>query len=200
MFEIEELMKLGEKNLLPALLYLFHRVEKSFKGQPSLLVLDEAWIMLSHPVFKEKIREWLKVLRKANCAVWLATQSLSDAKSSGIMDVLSESCPTMCFLPNYKATQAGHLEAYQGLGCNDRQIQIIQQAIPKQEYYFVSPEGCRLVKLAPGPLALSFVGASGKEDIAAIKRLQALHPGQTWVEKWMEQRGVDYEKFYKTVT
>ena len=45
-------------------------------ARPALLLLDEAWLMLGHPVFREKIREWLKMLRKANCAVVLATQSL----------------------------------------------------------------------------------------------------------------------------
>jgi type IV secretion/conjugal transfer VirB4 family ATPase len=92
--EIEELMAMGEKAAIPVLLYLFRRFEKSLQGQPALLVLDEAWVMLGHPVFREKIREWLKVLRKANCAVVLATQSLSDAVNSQIFDVLVESCPT----------------------------------------------------------------------------------------------------------
>ena len=92
-FEIDELMALGEKNLIPVLLYLFRHFERSLTGAPALLVLDEAWIMLGHPVFREKIREWLKVLRKANCAVLLATQSLSDAVRSGIFDVLLEVLP-----------------------------------------------------------------------------------------------------------
>ncbi|MHA6732377.1 VirB4 family type IV secretion/conjugal transfer ATPase [Devosia sp. A369] len=102
-FEIEELMNLGERNLVPVLLYLFRRIEKRLTGAPSLIVLDEAWLMLGHPVFRDKIREWLKVLRKANCAVVLATQSISDAERSGIIDVLKESCPTKICLLNSPA-------------------------------------------------------------------------------------------------
>lgn len=45
-FEIEELMNLGDKNLIPVLTYLFHRIETSLDGTPTILVLDEAWIML----------------------------------------------------------------------------------------------------------------------------------------------------------
>ena len=89
-FEIEELMNMGERNLVPVLLYLFRRIEKRLTGAPSLIVLDEAWLMLGHPTFRDKIREWLKVLRKANCAVLLATQSISDAERSGIIDVLKK--------------------------------------------------------------------------------------------------------------
>jgi type IV secretion system protein TrbE len=73
-FEIEELMNLGERYALPILWYLFRRIERTLDGQPAAIFLDEAWIMLGHEVFREKIRAWLKVMRKANCAVILATQ------------------------------------------------------------------------------------------------------------------------------
>ena len=102
-FEIEELMNLGEKYALPVLLYLFRRIERSLHGQPAAIILDEAWLMLGHPVFRAKIREWLKVLRKANCLVLMATQSLSDAANSGILDVIVESTATKIFLPNVYA-------------------------------------------------------------------------------------------------
>ena len=87
-FEIEELMNLGDRYALPVLLYLFRRIERSLQGQPAAILLDEAWLMLGHPVFREKIREWLKVLRRANCFVLMATQSLTDAANSGIFDVI----------------------------------------------------------------------------------------------------------------
>ncbi|MBI9112336.1 conjugal transfer protein TrbE [Maridesulfovibrio ferrireducens] len=190
-FETEELMNLGDKNLIPVLLYLFHRIQKALKGQPAMLVLDEAWIMLGHDVFREQIREWLKVLRKANCAVVLATQSLSDASRSGILDVLVESCPTKIFLANESAAQEVQRKLYQNLGLNSTQIQIIASAIPKQDYYIVSPEGRRLIDLALGPVALSFVGSSDKVSISRIKELVKKY-GDNWPEKWLEERQGDF--------
>ena len=169
-FEIEELMNLGDKNLIPVLLYLFHRFEKALKGQPVILILDEAWIMLGHKVFKEKIREWLKVLRKAGCAVILATQSISDAVRSGILDVLVESCPTKIYLPNPSAIQEKQYQMYQALGLNSRQIEIISSATPKRDYYVVSPEGRRLIELALGPVALSFVRFIRQDQSCAHQR------------------------------
>jgi type IV secretion system protein VirB4 len=127
-FEIEDLMNLGDDRIaLPILTYLFHRIEKSLKGQPAILAIDEAWLMLSHKVFRAKIQEWLKVLRKANCIVLLATQSLSDAAKSGILDVLLESCPTKILLPNTEADQRGSggvtgpRDFYAMMGLNRRQ-------------------------------------------------------------------------------
>ncbi|WP_407238147.1 hypothetical protein [Escherichia coli] len=55
---------MGDANAIPVLLYLFRRFERSLNGQPAMLSLDEAWVMLGHPVFREKLREWLKELRK----------------------------------------------------------------------------------------------------------------------------------------
>ena len=111
-----------------------------------------AWLMLGHPVFRDKIREWLKVLRKANCAVVLATQSISDAERSGIIDVLKESCPTKICLPNGAARESGTREFYERIGFNPRQIEIVAAAIPKREYYVTSPDGRRLFDMAALPL------------------------------------------------
>lgn len=188
-FELEVLMNMGERNLVPVLTYLFRRIEKRLTGAPALIVLDEAWLMLTYPVFRDKIREWLKVLRKANCIVVLATQSISDAERSGIMDVLKESCPTKICLPNGAAREAGTREFYEHIGFNERQIEIVATAMPKREYYVASPEGRRLFDMTLGPVALSFVGASGKEDLAQVRALEAQH-GAGWPLHWLEQRGI----------
>lgn len=188
-FEIEELMNMGERSLVPVLTYLFRRIEKRLTGAPSLILLDEAWLMLGHPVFRDKIREWLKVLRKANCAVVLATQSISDAERSGIIDVLKESCPTKICLPNGAAREPGTREFYERLGFNERQVEIVSNAIPKREYYVTSPAGRRLFEMALGPVALAFVGASGRDDLKRITELKTAH-GRTWPAYWLQTRGI----------
>lgn len=186
-FEIEELMRLGTENLVPVLLYLFHRIEKALDGKPTLLVLDEAWVMLGNDVFRDKIREWLKVLRKANCAVVLATQSLSDAKKSNIMDVLVESCLTKIYLANPYAEQEEQLELYRDCGLNSRQISIIARGTQKRDYYMVNPYGRRQFQLALGKAELAFVGASDKESLARIHALR-LEYGDEWPQKWLLER------------
>ena len=197
-FEIEDLMSLGEKNLIPALLYLFRHFERSLSGSPSLLLLDEAWVMLGHPVFREKIREWLKVLRKANCAVVLATQSLSDAVRSGILDVLLESCPTKILLPNEEADKGGSggvtgpLDLYRLIGLNDTEIELLKTAVKKRHYYYTSPEGRRLFELGLGPAALAFTAVSSREDIAHIRGLMKAH-GKGWVPAWLKARKLSPE-------
>ena len=188
-FEIEDLLNLGDKYVLPVLLYLFRRIERSLKGQPAAIILDEAWLMLGHPVFRAKIREWLKVLRKANCLVLMATQSLSDAANSGILDVIVESTATKIFLPNSFARDEDASALYRRMGLNKRQIEILATAVQKRHYYYVSDKGRRLYDLALGPLALAFVGNSDKESIAAIKTLEARY-GDGWVDEWLLSKGL----------
>ena len=193
-FEIEELMNLSPKYCLPVLLYLFRRIEKNLKGEPSVIFLDEAWLMLGNDVFREKIREWLKVLRKANCCVVMATQSLSDASQSGILDVITESTATKIFLANPYANDDNNIPLYRGMGLNKRQIEIISQMIPKRQYYYVSENGRRLFELALGPLTLSFVGATDKESIAQIKALYEQY-GEVWSVPWLQSRGINLEDY-----
>ncbi len=197
-FEMEDLLALKEQAAVPVLLYLFRRFEKSLDGTPSLLMLDEAWTMLGKSAFRDKIHAWLRLLRSKNCAVIMATQSLSDAIRSGIMDVLIESCPTKIFLPNEEAGVTGTPENpgpndfYRALGLNETQVEIIRTATKKRHYYLVSPEGRRLFDLGLGPVTLAFAGATSPDDIARIRELERAH-GHQWPFAWLDEKGVAYD-------
>jgi len=188
-FEMEHIM--NTPAVVPAVLaYLFHRLEKRFDGKPTVLVLDEAWIFFDNPIFAAKIREWLKVLRKANVSVIFATQSLSDIVNSPIATALIESCPTRIFLPNDKALEESTAEIYRRFGLNDRQIRILALAQPKRQYYYQSPMGNRLFELGLGPLALAYCAAGSKEDQRAIKSLLAEHGKEGFNAVWAEHKGL----------
>lgn len=188
-FELEHLMNMAPRTAVPVLLYLFHAIERRLDGRPTLIVLDEAWLMLEDELFREKIREWLKVLRKANAAVIFATQNLSDVMKSPIADVILESCQTQVFLPNARARTPEGRKLYEEAGLNSQQIAIISQATPKQHYYVTSPRGQRLIELGMGELALAFLSASNPQAIHDIRQLEAKH-GSDWPVVWMERQGL----------
>jgi len=169
-FETEALM--GQAGVVaPVLTYLFHRLEERFTGRPTLLILDEAWVFLDHPLFATRIREWLKVLRKRNVAVVFATQSLADIADSTIAPAIIESCPQRIFLPNDRAIEPQSRAAYERFGLNDRQIELVSRATPKRHYYLQSARGNRLFELGLGPIALALCGAS---DPASQKRIDTI--------------------------
>ena len=173
-FEMEALMR-REAAVAPALAYIFDRLDVRFDGRPTLLMIDEAWVFLDHPLFAARLRDWLKTLRKKNVSVVFATQSLSDIAASRIAPTIIESCPSRIFLANDRAQEAGIRPTYEGFGLNARQIELIATASPKRHYYYQSTTGNRLFELGLGPVALALCGASSPADQQIIDRI--LHDG-----------------------
>ena len=183
-FETEAL--LGQSSVVaPVLTYLFHRLEERFDGRPTLLILDEAWIFLDHPLFAARIREWLKTLRKKNVAVLFATQSLADVAGSSIAPAIIESCPQRILLPNDRAIEPQSREAYARFGLNDRQIELISRATPKRHYYLQSARGNRLFELGLGPIALALCGASDPASQRRIDAILAEHGADTFAASFL---------------
>jgi type IV secretion system protein VirB4 len=169
-FEMEALMG-SESVVAPVLSYLFHRLEERFTGRPTLLVLDESWKYIDHPLFATRIREWLKTVRKKNVAVVFASHSLAEIAASAIAPVLIESCPQRILLPNDRAIEPESQAAYVRFGLNARQIELVGRATPKRHYYLQSARGNRLFELGLGPIALAFCGASDPETQKRIDRV-----------------------------
>ncbi len=190
-FETEGLM--GHAGVVaPVLTYLFHRLEERFDGRPTLLILDEAWIFLDHPLFAARIREWLKTLRKKNVAVLFATQSLADVAESAIAPAIIESCPQRILLPNDRAIEPQSRAAYARFGLNDRQIELIGRATPKRDYYLQSARGNRLFELGLGPVALALCGASDPDTHKRIDALLADHAREDFARRLLGGAGLGW--------
>ena len=190
-FEMEELMALPGL-VAPVLTYLFHALEARFDGRPTLLVLDEAWVFLDDPLFANRIREWLKTLRKKNVAVIFATQSLADIADSKIAPAIIESCPTRIFLPNPRALEPTQSETYRRFGLNDAQVRLIAEAYPKRDYYLQSRAGNRLFELGLGPVALAFAAASSPEDQRLIEAVLAKCGPGKFAQRYLAERDLQW--------
>jgi type IV secretion system protein TrbE len=111
-FETENLMQLDDKASIPVLLYLFRRIEQRLDGSPTLILLDDAWSYLQHEVFRGRLRDWLKTMRRKNAVVVMATQQISDIADSEIADVVLENCLTRVLLPNAESRTSGSRNFY----------------------------------------------------------------------------------------
>lgn len=194
-FELETLMGMGPKVTIPVLTYLFHRIEQRLDGRPTLIVIDEAWLVLANETFGTKLEEWLRTFRKKNAAVVLATQSLSEIANSSNRDVVLESCPTKIYLPNVEGRAPQTRELYRRFGLTDRQIEIVAEAAPKRDYYYTSPLGRRLFQFSLGPAALAFIGAGGKDDVVTARGMMADYR-DGWTSAWLMRAGLtDWAKY-----
>lgn len=120
----------------PVLLYLFHRIQSSLDGSPTIIVLDEAWALIGNPVFAPKIKDWLKVLRKLNTFVVFATQSVEDAAKSDISDTLVQQTATQIFLPNLKATQL-YRDVFM---LTEREFNLVKTTDPATRFFLVKQD------------------------------------------------------------
>ena len=190
-FEMEALMSMSSI-IAPVLSYLFHRLEKKFTGVPTLLILDEAWLFLDHPQFAGQIRTWLKTLRKFNVAVIFATQSVADALNTSIAPALLESCPSRILLPNDRVLEPRIHAAYEKLGLNERQCQILSNALPKRQYYYQSSLGNRLFDVECGPIALALCAAARAEDKLLIRSILQEHGEADFLEHYLAAMGLSW--------
>lgn len=189
-FETEGLIGMGAA---PAVLaYLFHRIEDRLDGSPTLIIVDEGWLVLDDEEFAGHLREWLKTLRKKNASVVFATQSLSDIDASAIAPAIIESCPTRLLLPNERAIEPQIADIYRRFGLNDRQIEILAQATPKRDYYCQSRHGNRLFELGLSEVALSLCATSSKTDQTAIAGILADHGREGFLDAWLRYRDLPW--------
>lgn len=130
--DMTEILK-DKASLSPTLLYLFHRIQNSLDGNPTMIVLDEAWALIDNPVFAPKIKDWLKVLRKLNTFVVFATQSVEDASKSEISDTLVQQTATQIFLPNLKATPI-YREVFM---LSEREFLLVKTTDPATRFFLV---------------------------------------------------------------
>lgn len=195
-FEMSWLLNQKPQIYLPVLLHLFNEIEARVEEatHPTLIILEEAWLYLSHPAFSQKIRDWLKTLRKKNARVVFASQSLSDLYDPTTQSLtqttaaILESTPTKVYLPNICLDEEVRY-LYKKMGLRTRQIEIIERiGIPKKHYYLSTPQGNRLIELGlEDSMSLSFLGLSKEKSKALIECIKA-NPN-TWLRVWLLKEG-----------
>lgn len=185
-FEMAELLK-DPVSLSPVLLYIFHRINISLDGSPTMIVLDEAWALIDNPVFAPKIKDWLKVLRKLNTFVIFATQSVEDAAKSRISDTLIQQTATQIFLPNLKATSV-YRSAFM---LSQREYSLIKTTDPSSRFFLVK-QGVKAVIARvnlSGMDNIINVLSGRSETVLLIKQLRKEYGDNP--EKWLH---IFYEK------
>lgn len=186
-FEMEKLW--GMKAIIgPLLMYLFHKIDQRLDYSPTLITLDECWALLDDAVFSQKIKSWIKELRKYNAFVVFATQDLTDLANSPIVDTIQGNCPTKIFLPNSNAVNPKSAAVYERFGLNMTEIGLVATGTPKRHYYYKSELGSRLYELQMGQEALDFCAATSKEDQKRAIDIIAEYGKGQFADRWREYK------------
>lgn len=164
--------------------YAFYRIKMMLDGRPALIYIEEAWFMLDDPRFAAKVNDWLRTLAKKNAWLLLATQSLDEIAKSEIFATIIDNIPNRIYLPN--ANALAHRRMYtEKFGLNDEQLGRILNAIPKLNYYIVTPALSRMVAVRLPPEVLAVVRSDAKAQ-ACFDRHQA-SGDPDWSINYMEE-------------
>lgn len=118
--------------LEPLLFYILHRASNEIANPEKLAtfkisLLDEAWLFVKNETIRNYIVQAQKTWRKHNAAMVLATQSLKELEQSGMLQIVSESCPTKIFLANPEMNRDLYREAFH---LNDTELELIAGLVP----------------------------------------------------------------------
>ena len=117
----------------PTMMYLFHRVEERLDSTPAIIVVDEGWKALDDPIFRQRIRDWEKTIRKRNGLVGFVTQNAEDALKSEIAADIVEQAATQIFMGNPRGQYRDYVE---GFGLTPYELDLIR-ALPTGEHCFL---------------------------------------------------------------
>lgn len=155
---------------IPAMMYLFHRLEQRLDGNPAMFIVDEGWKVLDDPVFVRRIKDWEKTIRKRNGLVGFCTQSASDALDSRIASAIIEQAATQIFFPNARAKASDYVD---GFGLTEHEFELVK-SLPDTSRCFLIKRGDHSVVAR-----LDLAGLSGELAVLAgteraVRRLDAL--------------------------
>jgi type IV secretion system protein VirB4 len=174
---------------IPAMMYLFHRLEQRLDGNPAMFIVDEGWKVLDDPVFMRRIKDWEKTIRKRNGLVGFCTQSASDALDSRIASAIIEQAATQIFFPNARAKASDYVD---GFGLTEHEFELVK-SLPDTSRCFLIKRGDHSVVAR-----LDLAGLSGELAVLAgteraVRRLDALRQQvgdapAAWLPTFMEDR------------
>ena len=148
-FEMKNLTA-NERVIAPLLMYLFERIDASLSTLiPTMIILDESWFYLQHPIFAGKISEWLQTLRKLNAFVVFATQSLTHvSENRRMLSSVIDNVATKIFLPNFKANTEDMKNLYiNTFGLTENEYDMVIKGTQKKEYLIKQETVTRMAQL-----------------------------------------------------
>ncbi len=176
----------------PFMDYAFYRIQEQLAQSrystpvPTVIYIEECWFLLEDPIFGEKLRDWLKTLRKLCASVVMATQSPEDLAESKIFSTLRDNILTRIFLPNRNAGSDSLSRLYAGqFELNSAQIEDICNAVPKRDYLITQPGASRMVRVHLDKDTLAIL-RSDAVAMASFNKHQATNH-VNWIDNYIKE-------------
>lgn len=166
--------------------YAFYRIKIGLDGRPTVIELEEAWLMLSDDNFTKRINDWLKTLAKLNAFLIMATQSLDELANSTIFASIIDNIPNKIFLPNPNAN--AHIDLYmKKFSLNQEQVDRIRYAVPKLNYYITTPIMSRMARFRCPPEVLACLRSDSRAQKVFSKHYEERSTNLNWKQSYIKE-------------
>jgi type IV secretion system protein TrbE len=160
--------------LEPLLFYVLHRASREITDPARLatfkaFLLDEAWLFIRNETIRSYITQAQKTWRKHNAAMILATQSLKELATSGMLTVVAESCATKIFLANPDMDATVYRDAF---GLNDTELTLISELVPPRQMLIRKHEGSKKVQLNVDSLSYWMATNNARDNVIKNEYLE----------------------------
>ena len=139
----------AQEVLEPLLFYVLHRATDEIADPAKLatfkvFLIDEAWLFIKNETVRNYVTTAQKTWRKHNGGMILATQSLKEFQESGLLPIVSESCPTKIFLANPEMDREVYRDAFH---LNDTELDLIAGLVPPGQMLIRKAQTSKKVQL-----------------------------------------------------
>ena len=194
-FEQSALLTYG-RLVSPVIQYLFHFVERRLSTErPMRILMEEAALVATRPLYKDKFDEWLMTIRKKGGGVGFVINSLKQTLNLGLGSLLTDAnCPTRFYFPNAAALEPETAKMYEQFGLTPAEMKLLATARPYRDVYFSCREiGKRLFHLRFSPFILDCISRNTTQDHALIDEILAREGPEGFAGGWFLHHGYHEE-------
>ena len=181
--ELSALLNFSEMSDL-VLEYFFHKLTKMLKGDPTLIIYDEAQTARNSEVLQESLSDYLETIRNKNGALVFATLDLESLPEK-LFNAMTIGVQNRVFMrANY---DVAHSDRLQRLGYNDETITSIQNVSEKGEFLQCFPATSATVYATLTDVEKTLEPATPK-DLDFIDKNLSDYRGLDFYEKYHEYK------------
>ena len=119
-------------------------------------------LFIRNETIRNYVTQAQKTWRKHNAAMLLATQSIKELATSGMLTVVAESCPTKIFLANPGMEAQVYRDAF---GLNDTELDLIAGLVPPGQMLIRKQTGSKKVHLNVDSLSYWMATNNPKDNV-----------------------------------
>ncbi|AHX05221.1 VirB4 family type IV secretion/conjugal transfer ATPase [Ehrlichia chaffeensis] len=122
--------------------YFLHALINYLDGSPTVLVIDEAWILDYVFTSDQEFDEWIEMMNKLNVVVVFAGENIPAIISSNIICRFNQHVETQVFMPNSVSTNKMYMRAF---NLSKSECNTMFQMPSQEGYFFVKQDNDSVV-------------------------------------------------------